>query len=187
LKHFTAFQSLENPAMTIESLKESLPDYAKDIRLNLSNVVKEDPNSGLSLAQVHGIALASAYATRHPAIIAAITAQTKDLSPEEQHAAKAAATVMAMNNVYYRFVHLAHDAELSQLPAGLRMNVIGSPGIDKITFELYSLAVSAINGCGLCIESHTAAIQQHGVSKLGVQHCVRIAAVINAAAQALSI
>lgn len=173
--------------MSIENLKNALGDHAKDIRLNLSNVIKQDPNSGLTLAQVHGIALASAYATRHTEVIAAIAGETAALTPEEVNAAKAAATVMAMNNIYYRFVHLAHDAELSQMPAGLRMNVIGSPGIDKITFELYSLAVSAINGCGLCIESHTAAVQHGGVSKPGVLHCVRIAAVVNAAAQGLSI
>lgn len=172
----------------IDALRDLLPDFAKDIRLNLSSVLKQDPNSGLTLNQVYGIALASAYSTKHPAIIAAVTGETAaTLTAEEVNAAKAAATVMAMNNVYYRFIHLAHDKELSQLPAGLRMNVIASPGIDKVTFELYSLAVSAINGCGLCIESHAAAVQKHEVSKMGVQHCVRISAVVAAAAQALCI
>lgn len=172
----------------IDALRDSLGNFAKDIRLNLGTVLKTDPNSGLSNNQVWGIALASAYATRHPAVIAAVAGEAANiLTPEETNAAKAAASVMAMNNVYYRFIHLAHDAELSQLPAGLRMNVIGAPGIDKITFELYSLAVSAINGCGLCIESHNAAVQKHEVSKQGVQHCVRIAAVVAAAAQALVI
>ncbi len=172
----------------IDALRDLLPDFAKDIRLNLSSVIKQDPNSGLTLNQVYGIALASAYATKHPAVIAAIAGETAaTLSAEEINAAKAAATVMAMNNVYYRFIHLAHDTELSQLPAGLRMNVIAAPGIDKVTFELYSLAVSAINGCGLCIESHAAAVQKHNVSKPGVQHCVRVSAVVAAAAQALCI
>lgn len=171
----------------IDTLKDALPDYAKDIRLNLSAVIKADPNSGLTLAQVQGIALASAYATRHTQVIAALTGEASALSPEEIHAAKAAATVMAMNNIYYRFIHLSHDTELSQMPAGLRMNVIANPGIDKVTFELYSLAVSAINGCGMCIESHTAAVQRESVSKAGVQHTVRIASVVNAAAQGLSI
>jgi alkyl hydroperoxide reductase subunit D len=171
----------------LESLKEALPDFAKDIRLNLSSVLKEDGNSGLTLAQVRGIALASAYAAKHPGVIAAVTGEASGLSPEETQAARAAATVMAMNNVYYRFLHLAHDEELSGLPAGLRMNVIGNPGIDKATFELYSLAVSAVNGCGMCIESHTAAVRHAGVSKHGVQHCVKIAAVVFAAAQALSV
>lgn len=172
----------------IDGLRDLLGDFAKDIRLNLSAVIKQDPNTGLSLHQVYGIALASAYATKHPAVMAAIHGEVAaTLSAEEINAAKAAASVMAMNNVYYRFIHLAHDTELSRLPAGLRMNVIASSGIDKVTFELYSLAVSAINGCGLCIESHTAAVQKHDVSKTGVQHCVRIAAVVAAAAQAVSI
>ncbi|MDD9901138.1 MAG: carboxymuconolactone decarboxylase family protein [Alphaproteobacteria bacterium] len=173
---------------TIDTLKEALPDFAKDIRLNLSAVLKTDPNSGLSQEQVHGIALSAAYATQHPAIITALEGETAGtLSDAEKNAAKAAATVMAMNNVYYRFIHLAKDQELAQMPAGLRMNVIGNPGIEKATFELYSLGVSAINGCGMCIESHTAAVQRESISKAGVQHCVRIAAVITAAAQALAI
>lgn len=173
---------------TLDALRDALPDFAKDIRLNLGSVIKQDPNTGLTLNQVWGIALASAYATRHPGVISAIAGEASGvLTAEETQAAKAAASVMAMNNVYYRFIHLAHDQELSQLPAGLRMNVIAAPGIDKVTFELYSLGVSAINGCGLCIESHAAAVQKHEVTKQGVQHCVRIAAVVTAAAQALSI
>lgn len=172
---------------TLDALKEMLPDTAKDIRLNLSAVIKEDSASGLSLSQVRGIALSAAFATKNPDVIAALAGEAVSLTPEEIAAAKAAATIMAMNNVYYRFVHLAGDVELSNLPAGLRMNVIANPGIDKITFELYSLAVSAINGCGMCIESHAAAATKAGISKVGVQHCARIAAVVNASAQALSI
>jgi lipoyl-dependent peroxiredoxin subunit D len=187
-KFMSVAEALLPKVHNIESLRDLMPDFAKDIRLNLSSVLKEDPHSGLTLAQVHGIALASAYAAKHPAVVAAVKGEAEaTLSPEDIHAAKSAAAVMAMNNVYYRFVHLAHDEELSRLPAGLRMNVIASPGIDKITFELYSLAVSAINGCGLCIESHTRAVQHGGIGKQGVQHCARIAAVVNAAAQALLI
>lgn len=183
----TALNTVSAPT-NLDALRDAIPDFAKDIRLNLGTVIKQDPNSGLTHNQVWGIALASAYATRHPAVIAAIAGEAASvLTPEETTAAKSAAAVMAMNNVYYRFIHLAHDTELSQLPAGLRMNVIAAPGIDKVTFELYALAVSAINGCGLCIESHTAAIQKHNVTKPGVQHCVRIAAVVTAAAQALVI
>lgn len=184
----TVHQLAQQKPANIDGLKEILPDFAKDIRLNLSSVIKEDPNTGLTLSQVHGIALAAAYSTKSSVVVDAVLGEVSaTLSAEELHAAKAAATIMAMNNVYYRFIHLAHDEELSRMPAGLRMNVIGSPGIDKITFELYSLGVSAINGCGLCIESHANAVQQHGVSKQGVQHTVRIAAVLAAAAQAVSI
>ena len=184
----TVHELNQKSAANIDSLKEMLPDFAKDIRLNLSSVIKEDPNSGLTLNQVYGIALASAYATKNSTVSDAIAGEAAaTLTPEEVNAARAAATIMAMNNVYYRFIHLAHDNELSQMPAGLRMNVIANSGIDKVTFELYSLAVSAINGCGLCIESHAKTVQSHGVSKAGVQHTVRIAAVLAAAAQGLSI
>ena len=179
--------ALQKPE-SLEALKGLMPDFAKDIKLNISSVIKEDPNSGLTLNQIYGIALSAAYATKNHAVVEAVSGEAAaTLTQEEVNAAKAAATVMAMNNIYYRFIHLAHDNELSQMPAGLRMNVIGSPGIDKVTFELYSLGVSAINGCGLCIESHAKHVQQNGISKAGVQHTVRIAAVLNAAAQALTI
>jgi alkyl hydroperoxide reductase subunit D len=174
--------------MTVESLRDRLPDFAKDIRLNLSGVLKEDPSSGLTPRQIYGVALASAYAIKHRDLIDAVSEDAAAiLSPEEITAAKSAATVMAMNNIYYRFTHLAHDAELSKLPVGLRMNVIGNPGITKVDFELYALAVSALNGCGLCIEAHTKTVEHGGISKHGIQHAVKIAAVLNATAQALEI
>ena len=172
----------------IESLRAELGDYAKDIHLNLSSVLREDPNTGLTQGQIQGIALAAAYATRQNEVTAAIMGTASAvLTAEEIQAAKAAATIMAMNNVYYRFVHLSEDKEFARMPAGLRMNIIANSGIDKTTFELYSLAVSAINGCGMCIESHAAAVQREGISKAGVQHCVRIAAVVFATAQAIVI
>ncbi len=174
--------------MTIDTLKDSLGDFAKDIRLNLSTVLSEEGAPDLTLNQIYGIALASAYSTRDEVIIGAIKAQAAGtLSDAELNAAKAAATVMAMNNIYYRFVHLASDKEYGKLPAKLRMNVIGAPGIDKVDFELYSLAVSAINGCGMCMDAHVHEVTKAGVSKTGVQSAIRIASVLNAAAQALSI
>jgi alkyl hydroperoxide reductase subunit D len=172
----------------LESLRELIPDFARDIKLNLGNVLTTDGAPDLTLGQIHGIALASAYATRHPQVIAAIEGETADsLDSAARTAAKAAASVMAMNNVYYRFVHLVHDEELSKLPAKLRMNVIGNPGIAKADFELYSLAVSAMNGCGMCMEAHVHEVSKAGVSKLGIQSAIRIAAVVNATAQAISI
>jgi len=92
---------------------------------------------------------------------------------------------MGMNNVYYRFLHLVEDAEYSTLPARLRMNVIGNPGIPKLDFELLSLAVSAINACGLCITSHEKKLRADGVSREMIQSAVRIAAVVHAVAGVL--
>jgi len=174
--------------MSIDTLKDALGDYAKDIRLNIGSVLTPEGAPDLTQSQIFGVALASAYSTKNDTVIEAVKAEAAGtLSEAEFNAAKAAATVMAMNNVYYRFVHLVHDDELSKLPAKLRMNVIGNPGIPKVDFELYSLAVSAINGCGMCMEAHVHEVAKGGVSKLGIQSSIRIAAVVNAAAQGVEI
>lgn len=170
--------------MTIDALKDRLGDYAKDIKLNISNVLSPDGAPELSQNQIYGIALASAYSTRNAAVVSAILAEVGgSLSAEEIQAAKAASTIMAMNNIYYRFVHLAGDVEYSKMPAKLRMNVIGNSGIAKADFELFALAVSAINGCGMCMEAHVHEAIKAGFSKLAVQSVIRIAAVVNALAQ----
>ncbi len=172
--------------MGMSEIKNTLGEYAKDIKLNLSSVLTEEGSQDLRLNQIYGIALACAYATKNPELIQALEQEGK-LTSEEVRAAKAAATIMAMNNVYYRFVHLVGDSEFSKMPARLRMNILGNPGVPKVDFELYSLAVSAINGCGKCMEAHVRTLQEHGVSKVGVQSAIRIAATINATAQALAI
>jgi len=174
--------------MNLQTLKSQFGEYAKDIKLNLGSVLTEEGAPDLKLNQIYGIALASAYATKNSAVVeAALNEFSSTLSEAEINAAKAAATIMAMNNIYYRFNHLVSDKEFGKIPAKLRMNVIGSPGIDKVDFELYSLAVSAINGCGMCMDAHVHEVLKGGVSKTSVQSCIRIAAVINAAAQAASI
>ena len=174
--------------MSIEAIKEQLGDFAKDTRLNLGTVLSADGAPDLSQNQIFGIALASAYSTKNEALIAAIKEDAHTvLSEAEIEAAKSAASIMAMNNIYYRFIHLVSDKEYGKFPAKLRMNVIGSPGIPKVDFELYSLAVSAINGCGMCMDAHVNEVTKAGITKTGVQSTVRIASVINAAAQSLSI
>ncbi len=160
-------------------------EYAKDIKLNLGTVLTPEGAPGLTANQIFGVALAAAYATRTPTIVEGIlSAAAGALSDAEVEAAKGAATVMAMNNVYYRTMHLSDNAELAKLPARLRMNVIGKPGIAKVDFELYCTGVSAISGCGRCINSHVAEVVKAGVSLEGVQSVIRIASVINATAQA---
>ncbi len=171
--------------MNLELFADSLRDYARDIKLNLGTVLTPEGAPGLSRSQILGVALASSYATRLAVLVQAVDETAGGaLTDAHREAAKAAATIMAMNNVYYRSQHLAGDAELSQLPARLRMNVIGKPGIEKVDFELYCLAVSALAGCGKCITSHMAEVKKAGISSEGVQSAIRIASVINAAAQA---
>ena len=166
--------------MSLREFAEALPDYAKDIRLNLNSlsgdqILGDQRKLGLLLATAHG----SGY---KPLVEAAEAECAPKLSPEAANAARAAAAVMAMNNVYYRFTHLASNKEYSTLPAKLRMNVIGSPGIDKADFELFCLAVSAQNGCGMCIDSHEKVLKGHGVSADVIQAAGRYAAVMTAAA-----
>ena len=171
--------------MTFTQFQESLSDYARDIKLNLQTVLTPEGAPGLTPSQIFGTALAAAYATRDKAVVEAISdASSAVLSDAEREAAKAAAVIMAMNNVYYRTLHHSDNAELTKLPARLRMNVIGKPGIAKVDFELYCTGVSAMNGCARCVNSHVAEVLKNGVSIEGVQSAIRIAAVIQAAGQA---
>jgi lipoyl-dependent peroxiredoxin subunit D len=168
--------------MSIETLKTALPDYAKDLRLNLGSLAT-DPT--LTDEQRAGTFIASAIASRNSAVSDAMLREfAPKLSEAALAAAKSAAAIMAMNNVYYRFTHLV-GGNYPTMPARLRMNVIAKPGVDKATFELWSLAVSAINGCGMCMESHENSVRQHGLSAEQVQTAVRIAAVVHAVAVTL--
>ena len=172
--------------MNLNDLKARLPDYAKDLRLNLDSVLGEAGAPGLNARQIAIIALASAIASRHAPLTAAIRSRFSDvLSDAEADGARAAAAIMGMNNIYYRFVHLIGDEEYGKLRAGLRMNVMANPGCDKIDFELASLAVSAINGCGMCLESHEKTLRKHEVAVQTIQSAARIAAVIHAVAVGL--
>lgn len=167
--------------MNLTDLRNTLPDYARDLKLNLDSVLGETGASGLDGKQIRAVALACAIATRYAPLVAAIeTFAAEQLSPEELDGARAAAAILAMNNIYYRAIHLIHNDEYGQLRAGLRMNIIGSSGLDKITFELASLAVSAINGCGACLDSHERVLRGHDVSAQGVQSALKIAAVMHA-------
>ncbi len=169
--------------MSLDELRDAIPDYAKDIRLNLGTLAAE---TILTDQQKYGAFLASAHGARNAQVIAAISQWTEDkLSPEATNAAKAAAAIMAMNNVYYRATHLMSAGEYQKMPAKLRMNVIGAPGVDKMDFELWSLAVSAVNGCGTCLDSHEKVVRKAGISADQVQAALRIAAVVNAASAVL--
>jgi alkyl hydroperoxide reductase subunit D len=162
--------------MSIDDLKTRIPDYAKDIRLNLGSIASI---TTLTPQQLWGTALSTAIASRNPEVIRAIDATASEyLTEQAKTAARSAAAIMAMNNIYYRFTHLAKHPDFLTLPARLRMNVIANPGVDKVDFELWSLAVSAVNGCGRCIEAHEDVLLKAGVSKEAIQDAVRVAAII---------
>lgn len=165
--------------MTIESLQEMIPDYAKDLRLNLSTLAGEET---LNAQQKWGTFYAAALNTGNAEVIQAIEAVAgQNITAEAMNAARSAAAIMAMNNVYYKFAGMMGEA-YQTMPAKLRMNVIGNPGVDKIDFEIWSLAVSAMNGCQFCVQAHEAKVIAHGITREQVQASVRIAAVVNAVA-----
>jgi alkyl hydroperoxide reductase subunit D len=173
----------KDSTMSIQTLKDRLPEYARDLKLNLGSLTAETVLNDTLKA---GTFVAAAFASRDPEVIAAVNAEfAGKLAPADFTAAKAAAAIMGMNNVYYRFLHLSENAEYRGLPAKLRMNVIAAPGTAKENFELWSLAVSAINGCGLCITAHDKVVRAAGITAEQVQAAVRIAAVVHAVAVTL--
>jgi alkyl hydroperoxide reductase subunit D len=168
--------------MSLDTLRDALPSYAKDLSLNLSSLLNE---TVLNDQQKWGAFLASAHAVGQPQVVKAIEAAAP-LSPEAREAAKAAAAIMGMNNVYYRSLHLMRNQEYRTMPAKLRMNIIANPGVDKTDFELWCTAVSAINGCGMCLDSHEEELRKRGVPSVNVQTALRIAAVVNAVSRVLA-
>ena len=171
--------------MSLDALRAALPAYAKDLSLNLSSLGSE---TVLNDQQKWGCFLASAYAVGEPRTVRAVeaAAAAAGLPGPEATAAKAAAAIMGMNNVYYRSLHIMSNQEYATLPAKLRMNVIGTPGAPKVDFELWCTAVSAINGCGKCLDAHEAELRRHGVTNVQVQAALRIGAVVNAVSRVLA-
>ena len=166
--------------MNLEQLLDTVPSYAKDLKLNLSNLLQQPD---LSKQQIWGSALTSAITSRNPQLLKAITAAAAEhLKPEAMAAARAAAAIMGMNNIYYRFQHLAENKKYGTIPARLRMNVIRTHGIEPVDFELFCIAASAINGCGVCIDSHEKVVREKGTGEEVILGCVRIASVVHALA-----
>lgn len=171
---------------TLDTVRDAIPDYARDLKLNLASVLSTSGAPGLTDQQIWAVALTSAIASRNVTFTGEIEAlAAAHLDSTYINAARAAAAIMGMNNIYYRFLHLVEDPEYAQMPARLRMNIIGNPGIDKQDFELLSLAVSAINGCGTCVASHERTVRKHGLSREAVQSSIRIAAIVHAVARVL--
>jgi alkyl hydroperoxide reductase subunit D len=167
----------------LESIRDALPDAARDIKLNLQSVLD---TSSLSVEQRWGVALASAIAARNRSLRDAVhEAARATTSATTIDDAIAAAALMAMNNVYYRFRHHVAKPEYADKPARLRMNRIARPAGDKTDFELYCLAVSAINGCETCVRAHEKTVITAGMRDDQVNDAIRIAATIHAAAVAL--
>lgn len=168
----------------LNQLKETFPDAARDIKINLGNVLQP---GALNADQTWGSAIAAAYAARNETLTRAVLADAKAAGIGEAvfEDAKAAAILMGMNNVYYRFRHLIGKEDYSQKPARLRMMRLKQVATNQTDFELFCLVVSSVNNCEACLKSHEAVVLEGGLSTDQVHDSVRIASIINAAAVAL--
>ena len=166
----------------LETLRAALPEAAKDIRLNIQSALKD---GALSEPQRWGVTVASAIAARNPRLRAAVLAAAAAVDAAVVEDARAAAALMAMNNVYYRFRHMVGKPSYGEMRAGLRMNRLAQPATTRADFELYSLAVSAINGCEMCVRAHEKAAVEGGLTPEQVNDAVRIAATLYATAVSL--
>lgn len=163
----------------VEIIKDSIPDHSKDIKLNLDSVINR---SVLSTEDTHACALTAALAAGNGELAWAImTSGELDNFTAEMEAAKTAASLMAMNNIWYPYVEMTGDSELKGLPAGLRMNAYATHGgVSKKKFELYALVASAIGKCHFCVKNHYDVLRKEGMTVQELHHAGKIAAVINA-------
>lgn len=167
----------------LEVLRQELPDAARDAKLNLEAVLQGGP---LTPAQRWGVAVAAAASARNPRLLAAITERAAvEAGFPVADDGLAAASLMAMNNVFYRFRHVVGKPSYGDKPARLRMNRLVKPATSKVDFELYCLASSAINNCEMCVRAHEEAVLAGGLTEDHVHEAVRIAAVVNAVAVSL--
>lgn len=167
----------------LEALRDLYPEPARDIRLNLQSVLEQ---SSLTAAQRWGVAIATAIAARNRQLSEAVMADAgREVEPAVIDDAVAAAALMAMNNVFYRFRHLVGKPGYRERPARLRMNRLVKPSTNKTDFELFCLAVSALNGCETCMQSHERTVIGGGLSEEQVNDAIRIASSIHGAAVAL--
>lgn len=169
--------------MSIDTVKEALPEYAKDLKLNLGTIAR---STELTEQQLWGALVATAAATRSQRLLREISEDALDiLSEDAYNAALGAAAIMGMNNVFYRTKGQL-DGRYDDLRAGLRMNIIANPGVPKEDFELWSLAVSAINGCGHCLSAHETVLRDANVERAAIFEAIRLASIVSGVAQALS-
>jgi alkyl hydroperoxide reductase subunit D len=166
----------------VDQLKETIPDYAKDTKLNLDAVIKR---STLPVEEAEAVAVAAAFATGNTKFWTWVHSVIADR--KEADAALTAASIMAQNNVWYPYIEMADDEALKGLPAQLRMNAIASHGgTTKARFEAYSLAASIVGKCHFCVKAHYETLKKEGYTVEQLRDIGRIAAVINSAAKVLN-
>jgi len=167
----------------LQPIKQRIPDYAKDLRLNLDAVLNR---SSLTPVEAAGAALAAAFAANSAVLVEALR-DPATLDRTHAQAALTAAALMGMNNVWYPFVEMAADVELKTIRPELRMNAFATHGgVERKIFELYALAASIVGKCPHCIQSHSKLLRESGLTTQQLRDVGRVAAVISAVAQVLA-
>lgn len=168
--------------MWVDQLKESIPDYAKDIKLNLDSVINR---SSIDPEEAKYLSVSAAFATGNNKLLTFILANADNIV--ERDAALSAASLMAQNNIWYPYIEMAGDRDLKGLPAQLRMNaILGHGGTTKAKFEAYSLVASIIGKCHFCVKAHYDTLKQEGYSVEQLRDIGRIASTINAISKILN-
>lgn len=163
---------------SLTSLATANSRYLKDLKLNVSTTLG---SKNLSKKEAYMLALSVAITQRHNELTVAFgnLAKKEGATDEEIGETHACASIMGVNNIFYRFRHYMHDVEFyNKQPAGLRMSVLMNPFMGKGLFELMSLVVSAVNGCERCVVSHEASVKEHGADEPRIYDAVRLGAVI---------
>jgi lipoyl-dependent peroxiredoxin subunit D len=170
---------MSSNALSLDALIDSLPVAAKDLKLNYSSLVRN--NTELSEQQLWGTIVATTIATRSSALTAAVLqAASAHLSPQAFQAAKTIAAIMGMNNIWYRFHHLSSNPKYGEMPARLRMSGLRGHGVEEMDAELWALAVSAVNGCGKCVDSHEKVVREKGATEELIAAAIRVTSVMHA-------
>jgi alkyl hydroperoxide reductase subunit D len=171
--------------MGVNDIRSAVPDYAKDLRLNLGSIMT---TSSLEPDMAWGAALTAALVSKNEQVIQGILEDAKEhLDETHINGVKAAAAIMSMNNVWYKFTDLVQDEEVKKQPAKLRMNVMmNHGGVSQALFEGWSLAASVVNACGVCVNAHAAQMRKQNLTAQNIVDIGRIAAVVKAVADTLS-
>ena len=174
--------------MSIENIKTAVPDYAKDLRINLVNVLTKEGSPGLTEKQIFGTALSIAFTVKNSFLADNLLSASENLLSEKDiQGIKTAVSLMGMNNIYYKAVSLTEDDNLLKRPAGLRMSLLVGHGIPQTDFEIYSLAVSSLSGCKVCVKSHSEKLKREGLSNSAIHSVIKISAVVQGLNQSLNL
>lgn len=163
--------------LVVDELKATEYRYLRDVRVSLKNVLN---SQHLSEKETSLIATAIATNNGNQKLLESFKEMARefDASTEEIAEAMACASLLASNNVLYRFRHFTGKPKYSELQAGIRMNIMARPVLGKGLFELISLAVSAVNGCEMCVKSHEETVLQHGYTEEQIWDSIRLASVV---------